>query len=153
MVQGDRVVGFHRQKQVVLDEAAVHAKFGVGPASIPDLLALIGDEQDGIPGLPKWGSKSAAVLLKHYRHLEAIPDQVADWAVPVRGAAALAASLAEGRTEALLYKRLATLRTDVPLSEELDDLQWRGPRPELGPLCRELGFERFLDRLPVVKGR
>ncbi len=153
MVQGDRIVGFHRQKKLVLDEVGVHAKFGVGPRSIPDLLALIGDPQDGIPGLPKWGSKSAAAVLAHYGHIEAIPDRAADWAVPVRGAAALAASLEAGRPQAMLYKRLATLRTDVPLAEDLDLLQWRGPRPELGPLCRELGFERFLERVPVVKGQ
>ena len=147
MVQRDRIVGFDRKRKQVLDEAGVHAKFGVGPASIPDLLALVGDDQDGIPGVPRWGGKSAAVVLAHYGHLEQIPDDAAEWKVSVRGAEALAASLAEHRDEARLYKRLATLRTDVPLAESLDDLQWHGPRAELAELCREIDYERFLERV------
>lgn len=149
MVRGERIVGYDRRKRAVLDEAGVVAKFGVPPASIPDLLALIGDEQDGIPGLPKWGSKSAATVLAHYGRLEAIPDAAATWTVAVRGAAALAASLAAGRTEANLYKRLATLRTDVPLTESLDQLRWRGPQPEFAALCAQFGWERLAERLPA----
>jgi 5'-3' exonuclease len=125
----------------------VHAKFGVAPASIPDLLALVGDPQDGIPGLPRWGGKSAAAVLAHYGHLEWIPDDAAQWKVKVRGAEALAESLAENREEAMLYKRLATLRTDVPLAESLDELWWHGPRAELAALCREIDYESFLARL------
>ncbi len=149
MVQGERVVGFDRRKKQALDEAGVRAKFGVSPASIPDLLALVGDEQDGIPGVTRWGGKSAATVLAHYGHLEAIPVHARDWQVAVRGADALAVSLAEHRDDAFLYRRLATLRTDVPLAESLDDLQWRGLRPDLAELCREIGFERFLERVPV----
>jgi 5'-3' exonuclease len=152
VVTGDRIVGFDRRRREVLDEAGVVRKFGVPPASIPDLLALVGDDADGIPGIPRWGAKSAAAVLAHYRHLEAIPDDAASWPVAVRGSGALAASLAAQRQDALLYRRLATLRTDVPLAEGLDDLHWRGPRrSELGELCRELelDFEPFLARLPV----
>ncbi|MBX3464467.1 MAG: flap endonuclease [Planctomycetes bacterium] len=151
-VRGDRVVQLDRRRRHLLDEAAVRAKFGVGPRSIPDLLALTGDEQDGIPGVPRWGAKSAATVLAHYGHIEAIPPEAADWQVTVRGAAALAASLAAHRTDAALWLRLATLRTDVPLAERLDDLRWRGPRPDLAPLCHELGHERLLDRVPAPPG-
>jgi 5'-3' exonuclease len=149
MVAGDRIVGFDRRRRAVLDEPGVVQKFGVPPSSIPDLLALVGDDADGIPGIPRWGAKSAAAVLAHYRHLEAIPDEAAQWQVEVRGAAALAESLAARRQEAALYRQLATLRIDVPLAEGLDDLRWRGPRrSELAELCRELDYERLAERLP-----
>jgi len=147
-VRGAQVVCFDRMRRRVLDEAAIVEKFGVAPASIPDWLALVGDDADGIPGVPRWGAKSAAAVLAHYKHLEAIPDQAAQWTVPVRGAAALAQSLGEHRQEAVLYRRLATLRTDVPLAEGLDDLRWRGARrSELTALCREIGDEKFVERV------
>ncbi|MFN7589677.1 MAG: 5'-3' exonuclease H3TH domain-containing protein [Planctomycetota bacterium] len=148
VVRSDRIVQLDRKKQLVLDEAAVRAKFGIAPASIPDWLALVGDDQDGIPGLPRWGATSAATVLAHYQHLEAIPDAAADWTVRVRGADALAAVLREQRREAELYRTLATLRTDVPLAEDVDALRWRGPRAELAPFLRELGYERLLERVP-----
>jgi 5'-3' exonuclease len=149
MVAGERIVGFDRRRRAVLDEPGVVQKFGVPPSSIPDLLALVGDDADGIPGIPRWGAKSAAAVLAHYRHLEAIPDEAAQWQVEVRGAAALAESLAARRQEAALYRQLATLRIDVPLAEGLDDLRWRGPRrSELAELCRELDYERLAERLP-----
>jgi len=147
-IRGDRIVGFDRRKRQLLDEAGVVAKFGVGPASIPDYLALVGDAQDGIPGIPKWGAKSTGIVLGHYRHLEAIPDDASEWEVAVRGAKGLAATLAERRQDAMLYRQLATLRTDVPLGTTLDDLRWRGPRPEFADFCREIGAPRLLDRLP-----
>ena len=147
-VRGARVVCFDRMRRKVLDEAAVVEKFGVSPASIPDLLALVGDDADGIPGVPRWGAKSAASVLAHYKHLEAIPEQAAQWAVPVRGAAALAQSLGAHRDEAVLYRRLATLRTDVPLVEGIGDLCWGGARrSELTELCREIGDEKFVERV------
>lgn len=151
VVRGGRIVGLDRKSGAVLDEAGVRTKFGVGPASIPDLLALVGDDADGIPGLPKWGAKSAATVLAHYEHLEAIPDDPAAWRVAVRGAAALAAVLAEQRADAELYRRLATLRVDVPLAESVDDLRWRGPRSGFAAFCRELGAERLLARVPAVR--
>jgi 5'-3' exonuclease len=147
VIAGERIVALDRRHRSVLDEAGVRAKFGVGPPSIPDWLALVGDEADGIPGIPRWGAKSAAAVLARYEHLEAIPRAAADWDVRVRGAEALAASLHAERDAALLYRRLATLRTDVPLAESLDDLHWRGaPRDDLASLCAEIGYERFLER-------
>src|SRR5450432_4276705 len=125
-VVGSRVVCLDRMRKKVLDDAGVHEKFGVAPAQIPDYLALVGDSADGIPGVPRWGAKSAAALLTAYGSLENIPDSAVAWSVPVRGAAALAQSLAGLRAEAALYKRLATLRVDVPLSEHLSDLEYRG---------------------------
>ena len=148
VVRGERIVQLDRKKQLVLDEAAVRAKYGIAPASIPDWLALVGDDQDGIPGLPRWGATSASSLLAHYQHLDAIPDAAADWAVRVRGAEALAKVLREQRADAELYRTLATLRTDVPLAEDVDALRWRGPSSELAPFLRELGYERLLERVP-----
>jgi 5'-3' exonuclease len=148
-VRGARIVCFDRMRQRVLDEAAVVTKFGVLPVSIPDWLALVGDDADGIPGVPRWGPKSASTLLARYEHLEAIPDDAAGWGVAVRGAAGLAESLRGHRKEAALYRVLATLRVDVPLVEEIDDLRWQGARRlELTALCHELGDERFLERVP-----
>jgi len=147
-VSGSRVVCLDRMRRRIIDEPAVLAKFGVSPASIPDWLALVGDDADGIPGVPRWGAKSAAAVLARYGHLEAIPDQETQWSVAVRGAAALAASLREHRADAALYRRLATLRTDVPLEEGIEDLRWRGARRlELTGLCREIGDERFIERV------
>jgi 5'-3' exonuclease len=147
-VSGSRVVCFDRMRRRILDEPAVVAKFGVSPASIPDWLALVGDDADGIPGVPRWGGKSASALLARYGNLEAIPEQETQWTVVVRGAAALAESLREHREEAILYRRLATLRTDVPLAEGIDDLRWRGAlRRELTELCRDIGDESFIERV------
>ena len=122
-VRGSKIVCFDRMRRKLRDEQAVIEKFGVPPASIPDLLALVGDDADGIPGVPGWGSKSAAAVLARHRHIDAIPDDEKQWGVPVRSAPALGAMLREHRQAALLYRRLATLRTDVPLAEELDDLR------------------------------
>jgi 5'-3' exonuclease len=147
-VSGERVVLLDRMRDRVIDEAGVIDKWGVAPASIPDLLALMGDPADGIPGIPRWGAKSCAAVLGVYRHLERIPDDPDSWSVKVRGAAGLAASLAERRESALLYKRLATLRTDVPLAEKLDDLAWRGARHDaLEAVCEALGDRRTLERI------
>ena len=147
-VRGSRVVCLDRMRRRTLDEPGVVAKFGVGPASIPDWLALVGDAADGFPGVPRWGEKSAAAVLAVYGHIEAIPERESDWRVTVRGAASLAASLREHREEAYLYRRLATLRTDVPIAEDLDDLRWRGARRRaLTALCREIDDEAWLERI------
>jgi 5'-3' exonuclease len=149
-VRGTRVACFDRMRRKLLDEPGVIEKFGVPPASIPDWLALVGDDADGIPGVPRWGGRSAAALLASYGHVEAIPSDETQWTVTVRGAAALAASLREHREQLALYRTLATLRTDVPLTESLDDLRWRGARrAELQELCRELDDESFLERVPL----
>lgn len=149
-VRGPRVVCFDRLRARTLDEEGVLAKFGVPPASIPDWLALVGDSADGIPGVPRWGERSASALLRRHQTLQAIPDDPAAWDVPVRGAAALAESLRAHREDALLYRRLATLRTDVPLPEDLDALRYRGARREaLASLCGRLGDDP--DRIKVPK--
>ena len=148
-VRGNRVVCADRLRKTTLDEAGVVNKFGVPPASIPDWLALVGDSADGFPGLPRWGAKSASIVLARWRHLEHIPDRPSDWNVSVRGAESLAASLREGRKDAELYRTLATLRTDVSLAESLDDLRWRGPRKEeLQLLCTEIGDNTFVISAP-----
>lgn len=148
-VRGSVVVLEDRMRGTVLDEAGVIAKFGVPPRSIPDWLALVGDTADGIPGIPKWGAKSAATLLSRYGHIGAIPDDPATWDVTVRGAATLAAELSTRRGEAELYRTLATLCTDVPIPQTLPDLAWRGAdRALLEDLCRSIGFERFVARVP-----
>ncbi|HUF52857.1 MAG TPA: 5'-3' exonuclease H3TH domain-containing protein [Dehalococcoidia bacterium] len=148
LVEGTRVVCFDRMRGKVTDEAGVVEKFGVGPAQIPDYLALVGDSADGYPGVPKWGAKSSAALLSRYGSIEAIPSDAMLWDVAVRGAPALSLSLETHRTEAALYKQLATLCYDVPMPETLDDLRWQGAdRQALTALCRDLGDEGFLERV------
>ena len=147
MVRNEKVVCLDRRRDIMLDDAGVRAKFGVAPASIPDYLALVGDSADGIPGIPRWGAKSSALVLARYGHIEQIPSDPAEWDVQVRGAKTMAATLAERRDDAILYRRLATLRLDVPLSESLDDLEWRGVRREaFQSLCVELGFSTLVSQ-------
>jgi 5'-3' exonuclease len=139
-VREARVVTFDRMRRRLYDEGGVTEKFGVPPTSIPDWLALVGDDADGLPGVPRWGAKSASTVLARYHTLEAIPEAASDWNVAVRGAAALAESLRAHREEALLYRTLATLRTDVPLPEDLESLRYRGARrADLEALEIELG--------------
>jgi 5'-3' exonuclease len=149
-VRGARVVCFDRMRRKLIDELAVIEKYGVPPVSIPDWLALVGDSSDGYPGIARWGAKSAAAVLARYGHLEAIPDHERDWGLVIRGASALANSLRDHREEAYLYRRLATLRTDAPIDDTLEDLRWRGARrDELTELCRELGNQDLLERIPL----
>jgi 5'-3' exonuclease len=141
-VRGQHIVTHDRIRGVTYDEDAVRVKFGVGPGSIADLLALTGDTADGFPGIPGWGRKSAATVLATYGHIEAIPDDPARWSVAVRGRERLAAVLAERRADAMLFKTLATLRTDVPLTESTEDLRWRGiPRRAFARFCESLGID------------
>ncbi len=147
----ERVQAYDRHRGIALDADGVRGKFGVAPASIPDYLALVGDDADGIPGLPGWGAKSAATVLAHYQHLEQIPDAASGWAVKVRGADKLAATLAAQRSDAMLYRTLATLRFDCPLTETVDDLHWRGANTTLlPPLCVELGIDPATLKLPIA---
>jgi 5'-3' exonuclease len=147
-VSGARVVCWDRFKDQVLDEPAVIAKHGVPPASIPDLLALVGDTADGIPGLPGWGKSSAAKLLTAYGHIDAIPDDPARWTVSVRGADKLAATLRGLRELATLYRTLATLRTDCPIVCDAEALRWRGiDRAATEAICAELGMDAGAVRL------
>jgi 5'-3' exonuclease len=147
-VVGERVVCWDRLRNNWLDAQGVKTKFGVEAESIPDYLALVGDSADGIPGVPRWGAKSAGAVLAEYGHLEQIPARASEWRVKVRGAEALSQSLEAMRDAALLYRRLATLRRDVPLVEDLDALRWRGaPELELSALCEELGEPSVVERL------
>ncbi|HKZ32958.1 MAG TPA: 5'-3' exonuclease H3TH domain-containing protein, partial [Vicinamibacteria bacterium] len=125
-VTGQKVICRDRRRGTDRDEAGVVARFGVPPGSIPDWLALVGDSADGIPGIPGFGEKAAAAVLARHLHIEAIPDDPASWSVEVRGKQRLAMSLRGRREDAMLYRQLATLRTDVPLAERLADLEWRG---------------------------
>jgi 5'-3' exonuclease len=137
-VRGTRVVQLNRRTRVILDEAGVIAKFGVPPASIPDYLALVGDSADGYPGLPGWGAKSSAAVLAKYGHLEAIPEDWRQWGVNAANPAALARTLAASREHALLFRTLATLRTDIPLFESVDELFWKGATDAFPPLAARL---------------
>ena len=147
MVQGQQVVCLDRRKAIVYDDAGVVEKFGVEPASIPDYLGLMGDSADGIPGIPRWGAKTASQLLAQYSHIEDIPLNNMMWTVKVRGADAVAASLKENFEKALFYRELATLRTDVVLAETLEQLTWMGVHQgRFDALCNEYGFSADMIR-------
>ena len=152
-VSGTSVVGWDRRRDIVLDEDGVFAKFGVWPRSVPDWLALVGDAADGFPGIPGWGAKSAAAVLAEFGHLEAIPEHADELGLPLGRARRLVESLGTHREEALLFRRLATLRDDVPLHEVLADLEWRGAAPEFDEVCRELGDEALAKRLTRRRDR
>ncbi len=142
-----RIIGFDRRNEVFVDAEAVRLKFGVDPESIPDYLALVGDTSDGIPGLPGWGAKSSSAVLARYGHLEQIPASEADWDVTVRGAGKLAETLRTSMDAALLFRDLATLRTDADIPQTLDDLEWRGAdRQAFEAMCDELGFGGIRNR-------
>jgi 5'-3' exonuclease len=151
LVEGNKIVCWDRRRDIIIDEAGVVEKYGVSPQSIPDWLALVGDSADGYPGIPGWGAKSASVVLAHYKHMESIPDDPGKWKVSSISsgrAASLAESLSQRRDEAQLYKTLATVREDVPLTEKLKDLKWQGAYPRLRELCHEMGDERIPERVP-----
>jgi 5'-3' exonuclease len=139
-VRGTRVVQLNRRTRVTFDEAGVIRKFGVAPASIPDYLALVGDSADGYPGLPGWGPKSTAGVLARYLHLESIPSDWNEWKVDVANAGALAATLRRERDLAFLFRTLATLRTDIPLFDNVDQLEWNGPAPQFEAVAARLDF-------------
>jgi 5'-3' exonuclease len=145
------VVQFDRRRRVVIDHDGVVAKFGVEPDSMPDYLALVGDSADGFPGLPGWGAKSTSTVLSAYGYLEDIPPSSDDWSVEVRGAAKLAATLREGMEKALLFRRLATLRRDVPLGATVDDLSWKGPPAGGRSTLQALGLDSVVRRLDSLE--
>ena len=146
-VSGVSVICWDRRRDIFLDDEGVIEKFGVRPHSIPDWLALVGDAADGLPGIPAWGAKSASAVLSRFDHLESIPEDPSQLGLPLGRASRLVESLAAHREEAFLYRRLATLRDDVPLEEELADLEWRGARAEFMEVCRELGDEGLAKRV------
>jgi 5'-3' exonuclease len=146
-VRGSRVIQLNRRTRTMYDEAGVRAKFGVGPESIPDYLALVGDAADGYPGLRGWGAKSTAAVLAKFEHIEAIPDDPAQWSVNAANSVALARTLVRDRELALLFRTLATLHTDLPLFDDVESLRWEGPRPEFAELAARLD-----GRTPSVMG-
>jgi 5'-3' exonuclease len=126
-------------------------KFGVLPASIPDYLALVGDAADGYPGLEGWGAKSSAAVLAKFGHLESIPSDWREWRVNAASASALAHTLSEHRERALLFRTLATLRTDIHLFDDVDELRWNGPTPAFAALAAR--FDAAVTEKRTVKGR
>jgi 5'-3' exonuclease len=149
-VRGTRVVQFDRRNRILLDEAAVTAKFGVPPRAIADWLALVGDSSDGYPGLPGWGARSASAVLARYGSIENIPDAAADWDVPgLRGAERLATSLSSHRELGLLFRRLATIVTDVNVGT-VDDWRWSRPTEGFGAMAHRLGAERLAERAAAL---
>jgi 5'-3' exonuclease len=134
-VRGMRVIQLNRRTRVTLDEAGVIQKFGVAPESIPDYLALVGDAADGYPGLPGWGAKSTAAVLAKFGHLESIPTDWSEWKVNAANASTLSQTLSRERDQALLFRTLATLRTDIALFDNVDELRWSGPTPALDNLA------------------
>ena len=147
MVEGRQVVCLDRRQAILYDGDAVFRKFGVEPTSIPDYLGLMGDSADGIPGIPRWGAKTASNLLAEYNHIEDIPLDNTLWTVKVRGADSVAISLKENYELALFYRELATLRTDVVLVETLEQLTWQGiHRSRFNSLCNEYGFSSEIVR-------
>jgi 5'-3' exonuclease len=146
-VSGTRVVQLDRMRSVVRDEAGVVAKFGVMPSSIPDYLAVVGDSADGFPGLPGWGTKSAALTLTQYPHLEDIPKDWRAWHPSIRRARLLSESLLNGWSDALLFRTLATLRLDVPVYDSVEDLRWQGPRPNFAEHCERMKSAALFDRV------
>jgi 5'-3' exonuclease len=156
-VAGRHVVQLDRRKDVITDEDGVRAKFGVSPGSIPDWLALVGDSADGFPGLPGWGKRSAALVLEHYQHLDAIPDDVERWEPSVRkavrGAGKLAATLARERPLVELFHTLATLRIDRSLLRQVADLEWGGPTPAFEEVCRHLRAPALVKRAAALAVR
>jgi 5'-3' exonuclease len=156
-VRGRLVVQLDRRKDVITDEQGVRARYGVGPASIPDWLALVGDSADGFPGLAGWGKRSASTVLGHYEHLEAIPARASDWdpalARAVRGASKLAERLASEMDDALLFRNLATLRVDRSLLASVGDLQWRGPTDNFEDIARFLRDPALAERAAALTAK
>ena len=153
-VSGRRVVQVDRRNNIVLDETAVREKFGIGPESIADYLALVGDTADGFPGLPGWGAKSASTVLARYITLDAIPDDNQQWKVDglttLRGAEKLATTLRTQRKDAELFRTLATLVQDVPVGS-VNSWKWSGVKPEFAGMLEKFGATHLLDRLERIK--
>jgi 5'-3' exonuclease len=148
-VRGKRIVQLNRRTRATLDEQGVVQKFGVSPASIPDYLALVGDAADGYPGLPGWGAKSSAAVLAKFVHIESIPADYREWRVNAANASTLADTLSRGRDRALLFRKLATLRTDIALFENVDQLRWNGPTQGFAALAAQLDAAVTESRRPV----
>src|SRR6185295_15488359 len=146
-VVGTRVVQVDRRRDTVRDEAGVVERFGVSPGSIPDYLAVVGDSADGFPGVAGWGAKAAALTLSQYPHLEDIPKNWQQWHSSIRRARALSESLFSAWDEALLFRKLATLRLDVPVFETIEELRWQGPKASFDEHCGRMNSATLLERV------
>jgi len=151
MVDGDRVICWDRRREIILNDKGVIEKFGVEPESIPDFLALVGDSADGYPGIKGWGEKSTATVLAKFKHIEDIPKDPKKIPLSLGRATTLVENLQANYKDALLFRELSTLRTDVPLKENLDDLKWIGAHPRLKKLCEEVGETRIPERVTKWK--
>jgi 5'-3' exonuclease len=151
MVDGKKVICWDRRREIFLDEKGVVEKFGVKPESIPDYLALVGDSADGYPGIPGWGAKSTASVLAKFKHIESIPKDPKKLPLGLGRATTLVENLGKNYKDALLFRELSTLRGDVPLKENLKDLEWKGAYPRLKKFCHELGDERIPERISLWK--
>jgi 5'-3' exonuclease len=151
-VRGTRVVQLNRRTRVTIDEQGVIQKYGAPPLSIPDYLALVGDSADGYPGLAGWGAKSSAAVLAKFGHLEAIPKDCRDWHVNATNAGALADTLRREWEDALLFRKLATLRTDIALFDDVEQLRWNGPTPKFDALAAELDNAATEPRKTAARG-
>jgi 5'-3' exonuclease len=149
MVDGDRIICWDRRREITLNEKGVTEKFGVGPESIPDFLALVGDSADGYPGIQGWGEKSTSTVLAKFNHIEAIPKDPNKIPLGLGRATTLLENLQNNYKDALLFRELSTLRTDVPLKETLADLKWLGAYPRLRKVCKELQSESVVDRVTM----
>lgn len=149
MVEGDRVICWDRRREITLNEKGVIEKFGVSPESIPDFLALVGDSADGYPGIQGWGEKSTSTVLAKFKHIEAIPKDPNKIPLGLGRATTLLDNLQNNYKDALLFRELSTLRTDVPLKENLADLKWLGATARLKKVCKELGSESIVDRIKL----
>jgi 5'-3' exonuclease len=147
LVDGDRVVCWDRRREIILDEQGVIEKFGVGPESIPDYLALVGDSADGYPGIKGWGAASTSAVLSRFKHIESIPPDPHQLGLGLGRATTLLENMKNNYNDALLFRELSMLRRDVPIKETLKDLQWQGAYPRLKKLCHELGEERIPERV------
>jgi 5'-3' exonuclease len=150
---GGKVWQWDRRQDKWFDRAGVQEKFGVLPESIPDWLALVGDSADGFPGLPGWGAKSAAAVLARYVHIEDIPPAAGQWDITVRSGAKLARALQDHLEEALLFRTLATLQADAPVSPSVDDMAWRGPRPGFDQVAAGLDAGQLVERAHRLASR
>jgi 5'-3' exonuclease len=150
-VVGNKIVQMDRRQNIIRNEAGVIEKFGVGPKSIPDYLALVGDSADGFPGLAGWGAKAAASVLSNYPHLEDIPKDANQWNSSIRSAKKLSATLQGSYDDAILFRKLATLRYDVPVFDTVEDLRWIEPQPTFEAICARLNAKDFPARVERLK--
>ncbi len=150
-VVGNKIVQMDRRQNIIRNEAGVIEKFGVGPKSIPDYLALVGDSADGFPGLAGWGAKAAASVLSNYPHLEDIPKDNNQWNPSIRSAKKLSATLQGSYDDAILFRKLATLRYDVPVFDTVEDLRWIEPQPTFEAICARLNAKDFPARVERLK--